>query len=96
MRAQPCVKIPYRTPDQARQEARAGGDKGQLRPYSCSACSTPGGVVYHLTSISKARLRQVHRTADRRWRESRLAAETIPPGTWDDRAYVPNAAEDQP
>jgi hypothetical protein len=79
MRVQVCGKVPFASPDAARREA--GSDlKGRGRPYRCATCSTSAAPVFHLTTISKTRLRQVHRTSERRWRESRLAADRDHPG----------------
>jgi hypothetical protein len=72
----PCSKIPYLSSPDARKHSGDGGG----HPYRCPVCSTSDAPVFHLTTISKARLRQVHRTSDRRWRESRLAADRDHPG----------------
>jgi hypothetical protein len=80
----PCHKLPYSDPDQARREARNGAS-GALRPYRCHRHPDQDAAVYHLASVSPARLRRIRAT------RRRTSAEPIPTGpTWDDR-YVPDA-----
>ena len=80
----PCPtpwKIPIGDADEARRlskgETRPG--TGQLKPYHCDCGS------WHLSTISRARLRQVNRR--------RTRAEPIQPGSGFDRTYTPDAGD---
>jgi hypothetical protein len=83
----PSHKLPYSDPDVARREARNGAS-GALRPYRCHRHPDQAAPVYHLASVSPARLRRI--------RATRRRTEPIRPGSTFDATYTPNAGEAGP